>query len=298
MVYFLYGEDSFRALEFIKSVFQGKRYRKIAFEDFSFKDIASEISTDSLFGDLLEVEHLFIRGDSFSFKDEIPQSAILSKKKIIVFYFEKINEDKVKKIDLKIKVKKFEQLKGSPLKKYIKNYLNNLGIKFEEDAIDILGDFCQGDLWKMATEVQSILLRKNESEILKKDLLYITPFNLQQNAFLAIDAALSNQKSRSFKILDKLIKEEDEFKIIGALNWQIKNLIVVKDLFLKNYNLAMIQKISQMPYFVAQKSLQQSSRFKLEDLIKIHLDLIKLYFNLRKLKIAPQILIERFIHSL
>lgn len=304
MVYFLYGKDSFRVLEFVKKVLKGKKYKKIFFEDFSFKDLISLVSSDSLFEGLLEAEHFFIRGEKLTEALEIPSPIIKDKNKKIIFYFEEVNASALKKIaeaeSKEIKIKKFEPLQGISLKKFIESYLTHLEVKFDRMAVDILSDFCKGDLWKMATEVSRLLVQNSTSFISFEDLQHLKGYSLKQNAFIMIDAAIGNQKSKSFQILNDLIQRDkiDEFKIVGAINWQLKNLILVKDLALKKYNFSLIEKVFGMRYFTFKKILQQSFRFSPETLKKIHSELVRLHLKLRRSKVSRQVLIERFIYSL
>lgn len=304
MVYLLNGKDSFRALEFVKSIFKGRRYKRIAFEDFSFKDIISEFSSDSLFVDISEQEHFFIRGDKLDEEFVVPKSALYDKKKIIVFYFERINADVIKKIiggyDRSIKIKTFNPLKGEFIQKYIENYLKDSKIRFEAGVPKILGDFCKGDLWKMTTEVNAVIAKKGVTEISLADLYHLIGYSLEQNAFAIVDSVYAGKINKSLKILNDLMQkqEEDEFRIVGAINWQIKNILIVKDLFLRKLSIPVIQKVSGLKYFVAKKSLEQSSRYDLKALFKFHSNIVKLHLNLRRLKIAPQVLIEKFIYSL
>lgn len=299
MVYFLYGEDSFRALEFVKDIFKDNKVKKISFEDFVLKDILSEICSSSLFSDLSK-ENFFIRGETLKENLEIPKSVILDKNKKIVFYFEKINEIIIKKLDKEIKVKTFKPLKGIFVQKYIESYLKNKGIEFEVEVAKILSEFCKDDLWKMATEVEYILAYRGANKISVTDLQHLINKNLEQSAFAIIDNVINRNKKRAFQILNDLIykNSEDEFKIVGAINWQISNLIIVKDLSLRKYSLPLIQKISGMNYWTVKKSLEQSARFNIESLKKWNLNLTKLHLNLRRLPVNCQAQIERFIYSL
>lgn len=300
MVYFLYGKDSFRALEFVKIVFKEKCYKRINFEDFAIKDIISEISADSLFSLMDKTGHFFIRGEKLNEALEIPRPVLNDKNKIIIFYFEKVAKDIIEKLPSPIKIKRFEPLKGAFINKFIENYLKEKDIKYDSQTPNILSQYCGGDLWKMATEVAAIIAQKETDTISQKDLCHLIGYGLRQNAFAIVDLAHSGKVNRSLKILSDLIQKEkeDEFRIVGAINWQIKNVLTIKDLYLRKFSIPLIQKASGLKDFVIKKSLEQSSRHNLKTLSKLHRNLVKLHFDLRRLKVAPQALIEKFIYSL
>ncbi len=301
MVYFLYGEDSFRALHFVQKILKGKKYKRMDFEECEIKDIVSQISSYSLFSSIVEEENFFIRGEKMSSLLQIPDAVINDENKIIIFYFEKITQDQLKKLPFGVKIKKFKSLKGASILKFIQDYLTDLKIKYDNEAINILSQYCGGDFWKMATEVAFIINKKGAKEILGQDIYYLAEYSLKQNAFAIIDKAFCRQQGKSLKILNDLIQKEkiDEFKIIGAINWQIKNILTIKELSLRNLSLSTIQKFTSLKYFIIKKSLEQSIPYNnLNSLLKLHFDLMKLYFNLKRLKISPQTLIEKFIYSL
>ena len=181
MIYFIYGEDSFRSKRKLEEIIAGyKKAHKSGLNliyvdagQSDFDDFYSNLKITPMFAE----KKLLILRDTFAnakFQEEftINIKNLNDTKDIIVVYEGRRADKRTKffKALLKhAKSQEFNFLQASFLKKWIISEFEKNNAKTDAVALNILTSFGGGDLWNMSNEIKKLADYKRDSVIKKED---------------------------------------------------------------------------------------------------------------------------------
>lgn len=115
-------------------------------------------------------------------------------------------------------VKDFQPLKGRELTDWLGQELASSGLEYKSSAIDELISATSGDQWRLAMEVAKL---RDLDQVVTAQLVrdYVEP-NLEANAFLIFEQAISGQRESALAELMRLEQLEDPNKFMGLLSSQ------------------------------------------------------------------------------
>jgi len=279
MIYFLYGEDTYRSREELRKMIE--EYKKTCF--------AGRQANSDWF-DFVRID---VAEDEIDFFERVRQSAntvsmFNNQKLIIIENIEKADSKNglFKFFKTKSKLQEFNSLKGVQLKNWIKKYINDQGGKIENQALDKLIEYIGSDLWRMVNEINKLLSYDKTIKLENIELLIKPDFDL--NIFNMVDSLAQKNKTKTLKLFNQhLEKGEDEFYLLSMFIYQIRNLIKVKS-----------GGGSDMHPFVIRKTEQQARNFDWDDLKKIYRQLLTIDFDIKMGKIGPKIALELWVSNL
>jgi len=308
MIIFLYGPDTYRSRQKLNAIIE--HYKKIhksglnlKFFDIDkndFSDLEGEISSVSMFGEkkLIILKNAFSKKEfeKFFLKD---QKFFLNSKEAILFYEEgEINKESslfkfLKKFG---KSQEFLPLKGQKLIIWIKNEFKKYQAKIDSVALIKLIDFVGNDLWQMSNEIKKLVSFKKSKKIEKEDIELLVRPKIETDIFETIDALAEKNKNKVLFLLQKHLEKGDSPSyIFSMINFQFRNLLVIKDLIEKGESLAKIkQEINLHPYLI-KKTYFQANKFKFEELKKIYKKIFEADLKIKTGKILPQAALEMLI---
>ena len=274
MIYFFYGDDSYRLKKTID-----------AFSE-KFGDVASNMNTSVFEGDF-DIEK--IRSDVLSLPflaenrlviiknilaakgiDGKKVADILDKKpdSTIMLFIEEGQPDKrsvLYKRLMKEKSKEMGTLQGGELTRWIKDETEKAGGEIDTKEASILAGYFGGDLWHLKNEIEKLVAynKKITGENIEK----LSVPNLNVRIFDLTDAITVKNKERAFDILEDLIESgENEMYILSMIQWQVRNLALVYGL--KNLGEYEIAKKAKLNPFIVKKSLAAARKIGSDQTVK------------------------------
>lgn len=308
MIFLIYGSDTYRSRlklreiidQYKKSSKRGLNLKYFIGKDLDFKDLQDELRQTSIFKE----KKLLILTDvstNTEFKKKFIKEGkpFADSENILVFY----QSDKLKKNDALLtflkkngKCQEFEILSGLKLKNWTKRQFVGLRAKINESALDKLILYVGDNLWQMTNEVNKLVNFRNGQEIRSEDVELLVKAKIESNIFKTIEAIASKDKQKALLLLKEHLQEGDtSFYLFSMINFQFRNLLIVKDLLEKG--LSPFGAVNMHP-FVVKKSVALCRRFGFLELKKIYLRLSEIDFDIKVGKIEPETAIDLLISEI
>lgn len=291
MIYFIYGQDSYRSKEKLKEIILGyKKIHKsglnliyIDAKDKDFKDFYSNFKISSMFAEkkLVILKNLF--GDA-KFQEEFLENinVIKNLEDIVVVYEDCVADQRTKtfkSLGKNAKCQEFDCLSPILLKKWISKNFENNGVKINLDALDLLLEFVKNDLWQTANEINKLSNYKKGSTIEKKDVELLVKPNIENDIFKTIEALASRNKKLALSLLHKHLDNGDNsLYLLSMIAYQFRNLLIIKE----------SPRNSGLHPFVVQKSLYLCNQFSIEQLKKIYQKIFQIDLDIKTGKIEAE----------
>ncbi|MCP6719272.1 MAG: DNA polymerase III subunit delta [Patescibacteria group bacterium] len=304
MIILLYGPDTYRSqlklreiVESYKKIHKSGLNLRYYNNDLNFKDLKSEAAQASMFKEkkLIVLTDIFSNSD---FKKDFLKGGkdFVDSENILLFY----EKGKITKRDALLtflkknaKCQELESLEGQKLKNWVKKQFDSLNAKVDNRALDRLVSFVGDNLWQMINEIRKLSSFKAGKTIEVKDVELMVRPKIESDIFKTIEAIASKDKQRALKLLkDHLKKGDNPFYLLSMINFQFRNLLIVKDLVTKN--LSPFDSAGLHPY-VVKKSMALSRKFEFQELKKIYQKIFEVDLNLKTGKIEPETALDLFI---
>lgn len=290
MILFLYGVDTFRSqrnVEKFVSSFKEKTesglfsYVRFNFEESDFQMLKNEIQTISMFQQkkCIIVENIFEASkEKRDLLEEFLESEgekLRDDKLVIVLLWEKgsikKNINLFKYIEkYSYKSNEFEALEGDSLVSFISQEVRALGGVISKEAVLRLIKCHGSDLWAQENEIKKLVAYKKGELIKSEDVEALVVKKVEENIFQFAQALAENDKKMAYSIIkNRLQAQESPQKIIGALVFQIRALLIVKDLLDRTHgkvSFAGPAKELGMSPWILQKNVSLANAFSLKEL--------------------------------
>jgi len=293
MLFFLYGEDSFRSkekLDGLKKLFLKNNPPSGLFVfDFSEKEVSANSFLESIgSGGLFSEKKLIIASDFLKNSPIDNQKKMLEKLKektdlpkdteATVIFCEsgqpKKNSSFYKYLLDNSKKQEFNTLKPYEIKKWATGYTFEISpsTSFSPNALSLLISFVGNDLFLLKNELDKLTSFKPNEEIVEQDIELLVKAHTDSTVFQTIEALLDQNKKNALRLFhSQLQKGEDPFYLLSMYAYQIRTLLKISSAFESgNTNPQFIAKEAGVHPFVVQKSLPQIRKRSLEDLKRIY----------------------------
>ena len=326
MIIFLYGQDTYRMKEKLKEIIAS--YKKIHKSGLNLKYFdCQKKSSEAIFDDfkneirqtsMFKEKKLAVINSPFSdadFKEKFLEEAkdFLKSENIILLYEkEKINKNNslFKFLKKNTKCQEFKVLSGQKLNTWVKKEFEKYDTKIDQDALETLIEYVGNDLWQMANEIGKLASYKNnpvfasssvgttagKKQIQAKDVELLVRSKIETDIFKTIDAIAEKNKKRALELLHKHLEKGDSpLYLLSMINYQFRNLLIVKDFIerCKPYNV--ILKKSGLHPFVVKKSYYQSQKFSFQELKKIYQKIFQVDLNIKTGRIESEMALDLLI---
>jgi len=322
MIFFLYGEDSFRISQKIAEIKNKFLVSDMSGSGLSVFDYSEKGNRHKLL-DVLNMPNLLAPKRLVIAKNLI-EAGEENEKENILDYLEKhtkqIQEDKdlvimfqengqpkkngrLYKFLIKIaKSQNIEKLSGMKLSQWIVqkieecNYSGGIG----KEALEKLIAFVGNDAGMLDMEIQKLANFADGRMIQAGDVEALVKANVDTNIFNTIDAIANNNKKEALRLLQEhLAQGEVPFQIWAMFIDQFRNLMKVADLkdqyFGNEYEIA---KAAGLHPYVVKKSLSQIRSFSYPKLKNIYQRLADLDMQIKTGKIDIKLAMDKFIVEL
>lgn len=310
MIIFLYGEDSYRARQKLNEIIE--EYKKIHKSGLSLKyfdcqdlktafaDFKNENSQTVMFKEkkLLIITNIFANSDlREKFLKELEY--FKDSDDIILIYEEKKVDERdslFKFLKKNAKCQSFDLLGRQKLKNWVKKEFEKYGKKINSETIDILVDFVGNNLWVLSNEIMKLVSFRKEGAIKKEDINTLVRTKVETDIFETIDAIAQKNKKKAIELLHKHLEKGDSpLYLLSMINFQFRNLLIIKELVEKRNTYNAILKKSGLHPFVVKKSYYQSQKFSFEELKKIYRKIFQVDLEIKTGKIEPEVALDMLI---
>ena len=308
-IYLIYGEEDYfinKEIDKIKNEY--KDYEVVSY-DMTLNNISDALE-DALMGSLFSsnkliicTNSLFLTGTKCEIEhkiDDLLKYLTIDSDNILVLTVNSDTLDNRKKIvkELnKFKVIKCDKLKPNELNKFIKDYCKNNNYKINEDAVNLMLERLNDNLYIISSELEKMFLYKDDNVITKSDVKEVVSRVINTNIFDLINAIVEkNIDDALFVYDDLLLINEEEIKLIVTLANQFRLIYQVKSMFKSGYSELDISKsLGVHPYRI---KLANGVNISMDKVLKILRQLALLDENIKTSKVNKKEAFLEFILSL
>jgi DNA polymerase-3 subunit delta len=301
MIYFIYGEDSYRAKRKLEEIILGyKKVHKsglnliyINAKEKDFKDFSISLKTNSMFAEkkLLILKNVF---SDAKFQEEFLESIknLKEAKDIIIVYEDKKPDQRTKffkALQKQAECQEFSYLQPALLKKWVIGEFAKNKVKINPDALELMVTFVKSDLWKMTNEINKLSNYRVGSVVRREDVEALVNPGIENEIFKTIDAIASKDKRGALSLLHKHLENGDNaLYLLSMVSYQFRNLLIIKELQDAQQPYGYVVKKSGLHPFVAQKSYYLCNQFSMPQLKKIYQKIFQVDSDIKTGKIESE----------
>jgi len=263
----------------------------------NFEDLKDGMKQMSMFKE----KKLAIINNPFSnieFKEKFSENGkdFAKSEDIIVFYQEEVNKNDTffKFLKKNAKCQEFSSLGGLKLKEWIRKEFGKYQTEIEPKSLEMLIEYIGNDLWRMSNEIKKLVSYKEK--VSSEDVKLLIRPKIETAIFKTIDAISQKNKKLAINLIHKHIEKGDHpLYLLSMINYQFRNLLIIKDLVEKHKPYSVILKKSGLHPFVVRKSYYQAQKFSFQELKKIYQKIFQVDFDIKTGRIKPEIALDLLI---
>lgn len=316
MLFFYYGEDSFRARQKIQAIIQ-KFQEKIDPSGHNIQELDGEIlQADDFFqavsvvGFLAEKKLIIIKNifDNPRLKDWqevllnfLKKQQNTTEENYLVFWQvgSPDGRSKLYKYLSELKfVEEFKNLNPSQLVAWIKKQVSSLSKNISDEAVTLLISYVGNNLWQIHQEINK-LANFAEKNITEADVKTLVQAKIDENIFNLVDALGRKDKALALKLIENQLDSGVNHQyILAMINRQFRLLIKAKSLGAAATYPQALMPVLKIPKMVADKIMAQSKLYTMADLKKIYNELLDLDSKFKSSNQSEKILFLQMINKL
>jgi len=304
-------------------------------ENLKFEDFRDTTRQTPMFAEkkLLILSNIFANQD-FKEKFFKDSKDFLELKDTILFYEENeiSGEDKFFNfLKSKTETQSFQPLGGEKLKNWARQEFSKLKTEISPEAVNRLINFVGDDLWRLSNEIKKLVNyraspqrgeggKENEvffdckkegkgeedrsssspfaatREINVEDIELLVKPKIETAIFKTIDAIAQKNKKQALSLIHQHLEKGDSpLYLLSMINFQFRNLLMIKDLVERRRPYYSILKTTRLHPFVVKKSCQQASKFTLPELKKIYQKIFQADLNIKTGRTGPEMALDLFL---
>ena len=186
-------------------------------------------------------------------------------------------------------IQEFDKLEGRKLKNWYKIEFSNYDVDLKRGAINKMVEYIGDDLWRAKNEINKLSLMNLGEEISVEEVTKNVRPDFNVDIFKTVEALSKGDKGAALEMIEEHIKNGDSvFYILSMINYQIRNLLIVKELEDKGLKGKEAKSKSRLHPYAFKKTKTQSKSFSLKKLKKIHRKLSKVDLDSKLGRINPE----------
>jgi DNA polymerase-3 subunit delta len=305
MIYFFYGQDTYRLQARVKELYAGLligspnlERKTLSATDLLFTDFIEELSAMSMFTNqkLIIIENLIKEGD-----EELHAKIVkwldspLPDGVVVVFKESDIPDRRLAifKALNKLLVEQYPPLTSFQTRNWLMGRALELKLKLSPNAAShLLKDF-NGDLWRLSSELNKLSAYADGAEVTEKMVCDLAPGLFTDRIFEVIDALAQKKLALANKLINQQISfGTNEQRLIAMFAYQFRNLALVTDLMHQGISQDKLLSTSGLHPYVLQKTLGMTRGFTTSNLSKIFQWLRRIDMATKQGKISPEVGID------
>ena len=288
MIILLYGQDSYSITQYVNQLVARyqKKYPdsfnlyKFDLEENDLNEIRNATRETSFFKQVkfVVVKNPFAK-PAFIEK-VIKENGVGKQKETVLLLYQNGAEKDLKEKNQKIfdllkkeaQLKEFRQPTLQAINKFAANYLAKHKISIKKGGLSKLMKETGSDFWRLKNELDKLIglaKEENKKEIDENDLAKLINFRIDHNIFVITEAAFSNQSKALMLFEDYLSQGNDPLYLLSMIAYQLKNLLIIREMIDKNMQYTQIFKKTKMHPFFFKKNYETAKKYSLNDLKEI-----------------------------
>ncbi len=309
MVFFLYGEDSFRSREKLKQI--KERFLEKDKQGLNLTVLRDEI-TFSCFREVVR-QMPFLGKTRLVILENLSQARKEEQKKIVdfltkehiptstvlIFWEEGIPDARSRLFKILVKIGKKEEcnpLSDYQVQEWIREQVQKMRGVIKREAIAEIILRLGNNLDAIHNELEKLSAYRVRKEIRQEDVELLIQPKLETDIFKFVDALSRKERKLALKfIYDQFNLGTDKLYLASMIAYVFRNLLAIKDLEEQGLRLEDIIRETHLHPFVVKKSLPCIAKFKLIELKRIYEKLFELDMKIKTGKVNPAFGLEMFI---
>jgi len=191
----------------------------------------------------------------------------------------------------------FEPPKGVDLERWIITRFRRLDCTIQPEAARYLAAFAAGDMRRLANEIEKLATYAGPKGSVDMAALHqLTPLAQQARVFDLTDALARRERRQALIILHELLDAgEAPLSLIGMIAYQIRTLLLVKDLAERGFRGPQIAQEAGLAPFVVDKALVQARHFSFTQLEAAHHTLVQTDGLLKRSRLRPDLALDLLV---
>lgn len=316
MLLFLHGADTYRSRQKLNEIIA--RYKKVHqsglnLQSFDLTEQQFEQFKDALrHQPMFQEKRLYVLLEPFSNSDFgqnflKEKEFFLNSEDLIVFY-QKGDVPKSNKflafLKTKAKSQEFNLLSAFTLRAWAEKEIRSYGLRIESMALTKLIEFVGSDLWRLSNELKKLAAYRMPEDgpraaVTIEDIQLLVRPRIETNIFKTIEALAAKNKKLAISLLrEHLAKGDAPLYLLSMLHYQFRNLLLVKDLLLRQTAYAKLVKTSQLHPWVLKKTIILAAKFGLPELKRNYQRLLDTDLDIKTGKVGPELALELLVAEL
>lgn len=307
MILFIYGNDTYRSkekLDFYKTAYLKK------YGDFNVSVYEGDIDPQKVRNDIMSLpfmaeKRLIILKNALASKKDILENLLdlidqIPEETVVLFYEEGEPDRRTslyKKLSKGKHIEVFSHLEGSDLQKWIKKEVLRQNGEIDPQAYNLLSAYIGNDLWQLSRELKKLL--SFNKKITKESVEELTKSRPEANIFDMVDALGKKDPRTASKKMHVILESgESEIYLLSMIVRQIRNILLVKDLFDKGLREAEIAKTLKLHPFVVKKAVEQGRNFTFSELKDIYSSLAETDLSIKNGTLEPRLALDLLVQKI
>lgn len=308
MIIFIYGQDTYRSRRKLKEIIE--HYKRTLGKDLDLKNINGKtVNLKELEDEIQQIsmfskKKLIVMYDALQnsrFKNELfPLVKRLNKLQVLVLFYETSNlsgKDKLFKLLKKEgSSQEFKPLTGNDLRNWAIKEFESFGVAIKKSIVEKMINFIGNDLWRFSNEIRKIVTYKRREIIKEEDVDLLIKPSVETDIFKTIDAFAERNKKKAILLIRKHLKKGDSpLYLLSMINYQFRNLLLVKSLIEEGKPLYLISKEAEIHPYVVKKTYTQAGKFNISDLKRDYQKIFQADIDVKTGKLDPQTALDLLI---
>ena len=189
--------------------------------------------------------------------------------------------------------------KGAALESWIGKRAKSNGVKISSEASSLLANFIGNHLRLLSNEIDKLASYVGEGKTINADDVRKLSAQVQEaRIFDLTDALAQRNRKQALNILHDLLSDgEPPIKLISTITFQVRTLLLVKELSQKGMRSAAIASAISIAPFMAEKALRQVGNFTMPQLEQAYRQLLSTDAALKRSRIEPEMALDLLVVS-
>ncbi len=195
------------------------------------------------------------------------------------------------------KVIQCTQPKGTALESWITKRARNIGVSIEPEAAAMLANFIGNQLRLLANELDKLATYAGPGKTITIDTVRLLTAHVQEaRIFDLTDALAQRNRKQALDILHDLLADgEPPLKLLSTIMWQVRSLLLIKELAQKGMRSGQISSTLGMAPFMVDKGLKQVGKFTPTQLESAYRQLLATDAALKRSRMTPEMALDLLV---
>ncbi len=187
--------------------------------------------------------------------------------------------------------------KGAALENWIHKRAQARGVKITPDATSLLATFTGNQLRMLANEIDKLATYVGDRAVIDVQDVHLLSAQAQEaRIFDLTDALAQRNRQQALNLLHDLLADgEPPLKLISTITFQVRSLLLVKELANDGLRIQQIVAATGMAPFIAEKALRQVGKFQIAQLEGAYRQLLATDAALKRSRMTPEMALDLLV---